>query len=503
MLFMLCWLCQADNIYLTVGCCGLFTVLFILCLFNKLKCRTLLLPTVFLSAAVSCFILVLYSGLIYAPYAELSGMTLRGKFVLTEYPTYSDGRYYCISKYADNEGKAYKIRLSLPSVYEADPDYEEKISSAEPGDILEFTSYIYAFGGDNKEIKNNFKSKGLYLGAFPKGEIVFEKAEKSGLFKFLKREKKRTVNLLLSFFDRETASVGISLLTGDKNLLDNGTYETVKNAGVSHLFAVSGFHLSLWIMLVVKITESLGLSKRRWATVLLLFNLLVMFFASFSGSVLRAGIMMAVWLLGMFFKEDSDSLNSLGFSAAVILILNPFAAMNVSFLLSFVACYSIITVAVPIMNRAERAAQKLTYNAFLSKTVSLFVSAGLISAVVTVYTLPIMAYFFGSVSLMSVITNILLVPVASPIIVAFGLYVMLWFIPVLSDFLYGAAYLFTRYMLFCVNLTGSQPYGTASVSTDSFVSALLITSVLFAVPFVIEYYYGKKKINKLFKKSNT
>lgn len=461
------------------------------------------MPTVFLSVAVSCFLLVSYEYFIYTPCSNLSGTSAVAKFTLTEYPTYNDGRYYCMSRYKNENGKSYKVRLSLPSVMNTDFDFDKKIESCEPGDVLTFSAYIYSFGGENEEIKKSYMSKGLYLGAYPKGGITVSKAESFSLLDFFKREKKRTVNLLLSSFDGVTASMGISLLMGDKNLLDNGTYEAVKNAGVSHFLAVSGFHLSLWIMLVIKIIEILGLSKRKWAAALLLFDLLVMFFASFSGSVLRAGFMMALWLLGMVINEECDSLNSLGFSAAVILFVNPFSAMNISFLLSFVACYCIITVAVPVINMVDKKVRKITYNMFLSEFISLFLSAGVISAVVSVYTLPLTAYYFGTVSLVSVITNILLAPVATPLIVSFGLYVMLWFVPVLSDFLYGSSFILTRYMLFCVNLTGTGKNSVASVRTDSFVTILIIMLLLFALPYAAELYKREKKIKSLFKKSNT
>ena len=312
-------LCQTDNIYVTVGCCGLFSVLLILCVLNKRNLRTFLLPTVFLSAVVSCCLFISYESLVYAPYYELSDREEYCEFTLTEYPTYNKGRYYCMSRYKDEKGKTYKVRLSLPSVSKTDFEYENMASSLEPGDAVRFEARLYTFGNSSKALENSYKSRGLFLGAIPKGEITVEKTDTVSLMSFLKREKKRTVNLLLSSFDIETASIGVSLLMGDKNLLDNGTYETVKNAGVSHLLAVSGLHLSVWIMFVMKAVEVTGLNKRKTVLFLLAFDFLVMFFASFSGSVMRAGIMMAVHLLGTFVKKNSDSLNSLGVSAIIIL----------------------------------------------------------------------------------------------------------------------------------------------------------------------------------------
>lgn len=501
MLFVLFILCQAENIFLAMGVCGLFSVLLLVCLKLKKQLRTLLLPTVFLSVAVSCFVFIADDCFVAGPYSELNGKTGVCTFTLTEYPSYNDGRYYCMSKYKDERGKTYKVRLSMPSVSDTDYSYEEKILSAEPGDELSFVAKIYTVGGENKDIRDIFRSKGIYLGAFPLSETQLEKNERVGVKYYLKREKKRTENLLLSHFDISTASIGKSLLTGEKNLIDNGSYETVKRAGVSHLFAVSGLHLSVWIMLVMRIIENTGLNRRRWAILLLMFDFLVMFFASFSGSVVRAGIMMAAYLSGIIVNKNSDSLNSLGFSATVILLLNPYSAVNVSFLLSFIACFSIITVAIPIIEKAESRSEKYLYKKPCIKLLTLLLSAAVISITVTVYTLPVMIYYFGTVSTVSVITNMLLLPVSTPVIVSFGLYVMLWFVPVISDAFRAASYFLTKYLLFCVNLTGTDELSLIRIGTGSVVLCFFLSVLLLSAPFLYEYMREQLYIKKLFRKN--
>lgn len=502
MLLTLFLLCQAENLCLTVCVCGLFSVLFIIYLFYKNKFRTLLFPTVILSAAVSCFLFVSFEYFVSAPYVSVGGTAERSTFTLTEYPSYDDGRYYCMAKYTDMGGKNCRVRLSLPSVSEYDYGYENKILSAQPGDELIFDSYIYSPGGENKSIRQSFKSRGIYLCAYPTSEIELKRNERVSPFDYLKREKKRTVNLLLSCFDLETASVGTSLLMGDKNLLNNGTYEAVRNSGAAHLLAVSGLHLSVWIMFIMRIIENTGLPKRKWAVLLLIFDFLVMFFASFSGSVVRAGIMMAVYLSGFIVKKDSDSLNSLGLSAVMILLYNPYSAVNVSFLLSFIACYSIITVAAVILSLFERRTEGYLYKMPFLRPISLVLSVAVISITVSVYTLFVMLYYFGSVSVVSVITNILLIPVSVPIIIFFGLYIMLWFVPLLSDFLRGAAFACSKYLLFCVGLADTEK-SVVYLQTKSLTAFLIFTVMLIALPFICEYCRKKKRINGLFGKNET
>lgn len=498
MLFILFILCQTESVCLALGICAVFTLLFILYLFNKSKFRTFILPTVFLSVIVSCFLFVSAELFVRVPYRAVSGTETKAVFTLSEYPSYDGGRYYCMSEYKDEAGKTYKVRLSLPAVPETDYTYENEITSAEPGDELLFKAFLYTPGGNNEDISRSYNSKGVYLGAYPLGDVSFEKQEKVRWDYFLKREKQRTINLLLSEFDRETASIGISLLTGNKNLMDNGSYEAVRSAGVSHLLAVSGLHLSVWIMLVMRLVEGTGMNKRKWALLLLVFDFLVMFFASFSGSVLRAGFMTAVYLFGIALKENSDSLNSLGLSAVLILLCNPYSAVNVSFLLSFVASFSIIVIAVPLIERTEKKTEKYLFKRPCLRLLNLILSAAVISVVVTVYTLPIMISYFGTVSTVSVITNILLIPVSTPVIVAFGLYVMLWFVPVISLMLQTAAFLFSEYLLFCVRLMSAYEYSVVSFDKGSLAVSFVLSTLMLSAPFLYEYASEKKRIKKAF-----
>lgn len=493
MLLSLFILCQANSVYLTLGICGLFSLLFILYLpFNK-KFKTATLPTVFVSVVAVCFILTAYDYFVYNPYVKISSKDRTETVTITDFPYASGDKYYCLGKFTSEEnGKTYKVRLSLNSASKYDFDYEEKINALEPGDKLTFKGYYYLIGGDNKAISQNFKSRGLFLGAYPKGKLSVEKANSRSLGYYLKREKVRTINLLLSSFDRNTASIGIGVLLGDKSVLDSDTFLTIRNSGISHILAVSGLHLTVWIMFILNILESLGLNKRRWAIFLLGFDLLIMFFASFSGSVVRAGIMMGVYLLSVILKEQADSLNSLGLSAVILLTVNPFAALNISYLLSFVACFSIISAALPIISKGEAYIKTRWKSPYAIKILSSLFSSVVISVVVAIYTFPVISYYFGTLSVFSVLTNLLIMPISTLLILSFGLYVMFWFVPVLSRVLSACAELCTKYLLWASNLTGSSDISVVSVKTESVSLLLFLSVVLFILPYAYKKFKKKK-----------
>lgn len=497
MLLALFVLCQVENLYLTIACCGLFSLLTLVSVLNKNKLKTAILPTVFLSVVAVCFLFICYNCFVYYPSVEIANETRSGEITFTEYPIYSNGKYYCMAKFKDSSSnKTYKVRLSLSTYFKNDLDFENKIKKVEAGDKCDFTGYFYVLGANSNSAKNSFKSKGMFLGAYPKDTFTLIKTQKRSIDYYLKREKKRTENLLLSSFDSKTASIGISLLMGDKYLLENGTYELIRSAGVSHLLAVSGLHLSLWIMFILKIVENLGLNRRRWAVMLLGFDFLIMFFSSFSGSVVRAGIMMAFQLIAITLKENSDSLNSLGLSAVIILLVNPFSAMNVSYLLSFSACLSIVYISSDICTYFEKKISQKVVNRFLLKVITSVASAAIISLTVSVFTFPLISYYFSTYSIVSVITNVLIIPVSTPLILSFGLFVMFHFVPLVSNAFYAVAHWSVKYLLFVTEFMGKSKYSTVGVKIESYLSVVIITVLAFIIAAVLKNHFKRRNSEK-------
>ena len=320
---------------------------------KKLR-RGALLPTVFGSVALSCLLLFVFELFVFMPveafctdYGEITA-------VIREYAyESSDGkRLYLVADLTELNGSKAKVRvrLSFPAKpwKRNTPILPEDSKLLEPGDKVVFTGKLYKIAGSNASIHNHFKSKGICLAAYPLQSVTVEKQAVKNLYTVLMKERKRTMNQILNAFDADTASVIISVLMGDKQYLSSELYSAFGRSGTAHLLAVSGLHLSIWIMFLVDLLKKRNALSKPKILFLICFVFMIMFFAAFSGSVKRAGIMMLLYLLSELFGERADSLNSLGFSAVCILFLNPYSAVNASFLLSFVSTLTIIIIAVPV-----------------------------------------------------------------------------------------------------------------------------------------------------------
>lgn len=221
-----------------------------------------------------------------------------------------------------------------------------KYFKGELNDNVSFESKLYALG-DTPSMTEYYKSKGYYVGAY-----VYENAERSAFLETsnsssifertvaagrsaIQNIREYTDKQLKKYSPDEYAGIMLGMLIGDKSGIAEEYSDAFTRAGIVHLFSVSGFHISLWSEIVYKRLLKCGLNKRLSSFVSIGFVVLFTAVTGFSRSTLRAGIMMSVFFAGRMIFMDSDSLNSLGFSAFAISVANPFCAGDIGFLLSF------------------------------------------------------------------------------------------------------------------------------------------------------------------------
>lgn len=193
--------------------------------------------------------------------------------------------------------------------------------------------------------------------------------------------------------DRTGAFLG-AMLCGDKSEMSPAMKSELYRSGMGHIFAVSGMHLMYAVIIFSFIIQKLVPSKK---AVFALTMAEIWGFALFSGmsvSVVRAAIMLTLTRSGFLFGRKSDGLNSLGISAILLNLDKPYTAISPSFVLSFTAVAVLELVSLRQRDNGDDKAQ-MSFR---------------LSSAVMFGTAPASAIFFGGVSVMSVVTNILLVP---------------------------------------------------------------------------------------------
>ena len=193
---------------------------------------------------------------------------------------------------------------------------------------------------------------------------------------------------------RENAGVARGMLLGDKGGIAQSTLADFQNVGVMHLLAISGLHVS-----VLAGALSLVLRRGAWTRFALVALFLAVYAAltAFSPSVVRASVMLLCGMLAFPLRRRPDTPSALSLAFILILLFNPHALFYAGFQLSFGAVYGLML----LTPAFERPLRRLGPAA-----------SGLIagSLAVTVATVPAMALTFGRVQLMSIVTNLFVLP---------------------------------------------------------------------------------------------
>ena len=284
------------------------------------------------------------------------------------------------------DGRTYRIRVYLKG--------EQTLS---PGDRMEGNFRIRLTTPEGKKESSYYQGKGIFLIGSQTGELELHSAQKREL-RFLPAILARRVRTILrEALPEDVFPFAQALLLGDASGLDYSTDTALRVSGIRHIIAVSGLHVAILYGLVALLT-----GNRRYLTAVVGLPVLLLFaaMAGFTPSVSRASIMIGLMMISRMLNREYDAATELSFACLLILTVNPFAVASVSFQLSVLSVAGILLFQPGIMKKLGKSGNR--WERWLNGTISLTLSATLLSA-------PLSAYYFGTVSLIGVLTNVLVV----------------------------------------------------------------------------------------------
>jgi competence protein ComEC len=206
----------------------------------------------------------------------------------------------------------------------------------------------------------------------------------------------------------EQASFLKGVILGYRADLSTEIKQSFMNTGTIHILAVSGSNVAVVVLIIYAMFGFLRLPKKFSVGATILGIVLFMFITGASPSVVRATIMAIVILVGTLFERKTDVYNSLGVAAAIILLMDSNALFDVGFQLSFSAVLSIVYI-YPILNKAI----DLIPDRFEEiKAIDYLLKLFAVSLAAQIGMLPFTAYYFGRVSLVSLLANLIVVPLS-------------------------------------------------------------------------------------------
>lgn len=264
------------------------------------------------------------------------------------------------------------------------------------------------------------------------------------------------------------ASLAQGILLGIRYNIPAEVKADFVSTGTAHLLAISGLHLSI----LAGILLSIGIwlfGKRRYIYIWLALGI-IWLYALLTGMqtpVIRGAIMASLFLAAELLGRQRTAITSLAFAAAIMVGISPQILWDASFQLSFLSMAGLIFLAPPLMNLGRRAVNRAIGEEGIGVSLASIVTDSLgVTLAATIAVWPLIAHYFGIVSLSSPLANLLALPAMPGIIVTGALagLIGLFALPV-AQVIGWLAWLFTSYMLLVVTGFASLPLSSIKISS--------------------------------------
>jgi len=331
----------------------------------------------------------------------LDGQTVDGSVEITDY---SYETYYGVGATGriSIAGKSYRLRL-----------YVNDQPALRPGDVLTGQIQLQATTAGGAAESDYHQGNGLFLVGYMADGAAYTPAAEIPLRYYPAVLRNAVLELIDQCFPDDTVAFARALLLGDTRLLTYEEDSAYQVSGIRHVIAVSGLHVSILFSLLY-----MAAGKRRFMTALLGIPGLLLFaaIAGFTPSVLRACGMQMLMILALLLNKDYDPPTALATSVLLILLCNPMSIYSVSLQLSAGCMVGIFLFCDKIQGYiASRLGDRTKGRGIGAKILRWCIGTVGVTLSAMFVTTPLCAYYFGAVSLVGIVTNLLCLWVISAV----------------------------------------------------------------------------------------
>lgn len=197
------------------------------------------------------------------------------------------------------------------------------------------------------------------------------------------------------------------LVLGIQDALDEETFKQFSQLGLTHILAISGMHVAVYVGVLLFILRRCRLTRETALTITVILVPVYVLLSGAGPSIVRAGIMSMIALLAARFGLLKDGMNILAAAALIMLVWNPYLLLSVSFQLSFLVTAGLMVympLAAPLLRGLP---------GWLGSAVSVTLIAQFVS-------FPLTIYYFNQISLLSFAANLVLVPFITFLVLPLG-----------------------------------------------------------------------------------
>ncbi len=295
------------------------------------------------------------------------------------------------------------------------------------------------------------------------------------IMKFLLTSKKTLENVIENLWPEPKSSFMAGLLYGNRSDLPQELKDNLSRTGVTHIIAISGFNITIIATILLSIAIYVGLRRRQAFWVVSFCIIIFVLFTGATASVVRAGIMGIIVLLARYLGRSSQIAPVLVATATLMVLVNPYVIMwDAGFQLSFLSTLGLIYGA-PII-------QKYSLVKIPGKIGELIVENFYTTIAAIIFTLPLILFQFGTLSIVAPLVNVLILWVIPWLML--GGFVALatgTFLLPLGRFIAGGIGVGMDYVLGVVSWFGSLSWSAASLRIPIYVMILSYGLLIYIV----------------------
>jgi len=342
---------------------------------------------------------------------EIITFTLREKLKSNAY----NDRFTALINTINNEKYSGKIIVNI-----------QKDSTKNPiiGNIIKVKTTLQ----HNSSVKNpNQFDYGKYLADkqiyaqvyISKTDISINKNLKKDIWYYSGRLHSRIVrHLEKANFNNEEMNVALALILGQQQDISADIIQDYQYSGATHILSVSGLHVGFIMIFINFILKPIPNTRKGSFIKLISILISLTAFAVISGlspSVLRSVVMFSFLATGTHLRRTGSIYHTLLVSILLILLFEPYFLFDVGFQLSYLALFFIVWLQ-PLLKNIWTPKHKIQTTVWNALTVSFAAQIG---------TLPLCLYYFHQFPGLFFVTNIVIIPILSFIMIA-GIIVMIW-----------------------------------------------------------------------------
>ncbi len=378
------------------------------CLFIFKKIRFTLL-VILLSLLL--MVLAIFNSFLFITLPSQKALAYRGRYsaqVEILSLEYSDkGTYEYSARLLQAGDERVDIKAYLVCDFDTEFSYGDRIVAVVDSEAVEI-------GSNNGMDKDTL----LLLEVDPSQPVLYAESESPNLFSFdwirsLTRAMRASLcDYIDSLFGEDSALVK-GMLIDERSGFSTYTKAQFNRSGTLHILSVSGLHVSLLLGVFEVVLKRLLVPKKLRIAVIVICGTVMLALTDFTPSAARSVLMLFAVYLNYMLAEENDAPTSLFVAVALIVLFSPFSVVDIGMWLSFGATLGLVTVYPHLDRCLSKAVKGVSRCKRLIGSGIAVLNALILSVVANMFVLPLMWYFFGTLSLASLPCNLLLSPLCS------------------------------------------------------------------------------------------